>query len=95
MEAKWVEACEVIYIGKGNNLRRRLKQYADFGAGKPVGHWGGRYIWQLADANSLLVAWKQTAPHETAATAEARLLDAFKRERGTLPFANIADSSPD
>ena len=95
LEAKWVEACEVIYIGKGNNLRRRLKQYADFGAGKPVGHWGGRYIWQLADANSLLVAWKETAPQEIAATAEARLLDAFKRERGTLPFANIADSSRD
>src|SRR5205823_4724784 len=51
LRAKWVDDCEVIYIGKADNIKRRLKQYADFGAGKPVGHWGGRYIWQLADSD--------------------------------------------
>ena len=56
LAAKWVEGSDVVYSGKADNLRRRLKQYADFGAGKPIGHWGGRYIWQLADSAELLVA---------------------------------------
>jgi hypothetical protein len=74
-------------------VQKRLKQYADFGAGKPIGHWGGRYIWQLADSDALLVAWKESAPPETAAMAEARLVGQFKNEHGCLPFANIADPS--
>jgi len=38
---RWVEGAHCVYIGKGDNLRRRLKQFMHFGAGKPVGHWGG------------------------------------------------------
>jgi hypothetical protein len=94
LQEKWVEGCEVLYIGKGDNLRRRLRQYADFGAGRPIGHWGGRYIWQLADSAKLLVAWKRSEPPETPRMMEARLLQKFKTEHGgRLPFANIADRS--
>jgi hypothetical protein len=92
LEAKWVAGTPVIYIGKGDDLRRRLKQYAAFGAGKPVGHWGGRYIWQLADRDELVVAWKPCQPEQTAAAVEAELVGAFKMANGgRLPFANIAD----
>jgi hypothetical protein len=95
LEAKWVNGCHVIYVGKGDNLRRRVKQYMDFGLGKPVGHWGGRYIWQLVDASTLVVAWKTTAPNETAASAEATLVSRFKSQHGDrLPFANITDVTP-
>jgi len=45
LEANWVDGAEVVYIGKADKLRRR--QFAQFGAGKPIGHWGGRLIWQL------------------------------------------------
>ena len=45
--ANWVENAEVVYIGKADQLKRRQTQFADFGIGKPVGHWGGRLIWQL------------------------------------------------
>jgi hypothetical protein len=90
--AKWVDDCQGVYIGKGDNIRRRLKQYADFGAGKPIGHWGGRYIWQLADSDELVVAWKACRSEETAAEMEAGLLRRFKKEHGgRLPFANISD----
>ena len=92
LSAKWIEGCEVVYVGKGNNIQQRLKQYADFGAGKPIGHWGGRYIWQLADSDRLIVAWALCGPEETAAMMEARILRRFKQEHhGRLPFANIAD----
>jgi hypothetical protein len=34
----WVEGAHVIYLGKADRLRVRLRQYARFGAGDPVGH---------------------------------------------------------
>ena len=60
LEASWVGGCPVVYIGKAARLRTRLRQYRDHGQGKPVGHWGGRYIWQLGSRGELLVAWKVT-----------------------------------
>ncbi len=91
LEAKWVESCRVVYLGKGDNLQRRLKQYARFGAGDAIGHWGGRYIWQLSDAAELLVAWKLCDEGQTAAELERQIVGLFKERYGCLPFANIAD----
>jgi hypothetical protein len=92
LRAKWVAGTAAIYVGKGDNLRQRLKQYADFGAGRPVGHWGGRYIWQLADRDDLVVAWRPCQADQTAVAFESKLVTLFKRENGgRLPFANIAD----
>jgi hypothetical protein len=91
LEAKWVPSCQVVYIGKGDNLQRRLTQYARFGAGEPIGHWGGRYIWQLEDSAELLVAWKRCSEGQTAAGLEREILGQFKQVHGCLPFANIAD----
>jgi hypothetical protein len=85
--ANWVEGAEVVYIGKADQLRRRLRQFADFGGGRPVGHWGGRLIWQLPDVRALRVAWKETPgrePHEV----EAELIAAFRDIYGKPPFAN-------
>jgi hypothetical protein len=48
---RWIASCSVIYIGKATNLSRRLKQFRDFGSGRPVGHWGGRFIWQIEGAS--------------------------------------------
>jgi hypothetical protein len=57
LRIQWVQGAHVLYIGKADLLRRRLAQFARFGAGEPVGTSGGRRIWQLADADDLLVAW--------------------------------------
>jgi excinuclease UvrABC nuclease subunit len=76
----------VLYIGKADALRRRVRQYMAFGAGRPVGHWGGRLIWQLADSDALLVAWRETAEP---LRVEAELLNAFADVFGSLPFANL------
>lgn len=86
----WVDDAEVVYIGKADQLRRRLRQFADFGSGKPVGHWGGRLIWQLSNADMLRIAWKET-PGEVPLVVEAELLTAFRDVYGKPPFANNPD----
>jgi len=85
--ANWVDDAEVVYIGKADQLMRRLRQFADFGAGKPVGHWGGRLIWQLANIDRLLVAWKET-PDRNPIEVEADLISEFRQAYGKPPFAN-------
>ena len=87
LAANWVEGAEVVYIGKADQLRRRLTQFADFGAGKPIGHWGGRLIWQLPSIGQLLVAWKET-PGQVPVEVEAELIASFQQAYGKPPFAN-------
>jgi hypothetical protein len=86
LRAKWVAKAPVLYIGKADELRRRLRQLLDFAYGKPVGHWGGRYLWQVAGSDDWLIAWRSEAnPRAT----EAALLQAFVAEFGSLPYANL------
>ena len=54
--------------------------------GQNVAHWGGRHVWQLADAYDLLVAWK---PCKDAVRQEVALLAAFEAKHEKLPFANL------
>lgn len=90
LKANWVSGSQVVYIGKADVAKRRLKDFAAFGAGRPVGHKGGRYIWQLADADDLLVAWHPISGTEVARDYEKRLLAQFAElHDGARPFANL------
>lgn len=93
LRQNWVADASILYIGKAgsiNNrstLQSRLRAYLQHGAGRKVGHWGGRIIWQLADAESLIIAWRQELllePREV----ERQLIKSFIEEYGRLPFAN-------
>lgn len=89
LQAKWVQGAPVIYVGKAEQLQRRLREYSRFGEGKPVGHWGGRYIWQIEGCQQLVVAWKALAPGSDARAEEIELLRQFENAYGTRPFANL------
>ncbi|WP_341395528.1 hypothetical protein [Arthrobacter sp. G119Y2] len=98
LSAEWVPDADVLFIGKagagskGNRgLRRQISEFLDFGNGKPPGHWDGRLIWQLTDAEDLLVAWKEL-PAEELNAALAAYHAQFLGLHGRLPFANLVQA---
>lgn len=96
--AEWVDGADILYIGKagpgskGNRgLRIQIKEFLDFGRGRPPGHWDGRLIWQLTHTDELILAWKEL-PAEEVSQAEAAYHAAFLADHGKLPFANLVQA---
>jgi hypothetical protein len=86
LRGRWHDRTPILYFGKADSLRERIRSLVRFGAGEPVGHWGGRYLWQLEGCEAFLVAWREVAnPREI----ERDLLADFAAHFGRLPFANI------
>jgi hypothetical protein len=94
--AAWVDGATIVYIGKAagrDGLDQRLADYRRHGTGVLAGHWGGRYIWQLADSDALLVAWRPMTDDDPG-EAEQDLIDEFKElHGGALPFANLRNNA--
>jgi hypothetical protein len=96
LKANWVRNTLVVYIGKAGTLdgkatlRSRLRQYLSFGAGRAIGHWGGRMIWHLPQSEDLLVCWKRT-PNLAPRDVEKQMIRAFTEAFGNRPFANLTD----
>lgn len=95
LQALWVPDTRIVYIGKANlgsagrrGLRKRLDEFRRSGAGEPVGHSGGRRIWQLADHADLLVGWRVTDDTD-AARIESEMIAQFRGHHGLRPFANM------
>lgn len=89
LRQNWIDAEPIVYIGKATELYKRIQQYIKFGSGKNVGHFGGRYIWQLADSDDLVVCWKCV---EDSRRVEAVMIADFKNSHnGKRPFANLQD----
>lgn len=96
LQENWVRKTKVIYIGKaggmesGATLNSRLEQYLDFGHGKPVGHWGGRLIWQIENPGRLLLCWKPLTSSEPR-DEELKLIQHFISMYGKRPYANLKE----
>lgn len=94
LENKWNYDSPIIYIGKAGGdssnatLQSRLQQYIKFGQGIPIGHWGGRYIWQLEDNRQLIICWK-IIENEDCRVVEKKLIEEFIIQFGKRPFANL------
>ncbi|MCV7253397.1 hypothetical protein H7J86_14595 [Mycobacterium hackensackense] len=95
LHAHWVPGTRIVYIGKANagatgrrGLCKRLDEFRRHCAGEPVGHAGGRRIWQFADHADLLVGWR-TTDEGAAATTETEMIALFRAHHGRLPFANM------
>ena len=97
LKENWVEDSSIVYIGKAGGtgssatFNKRLGQYLRFGQGANVGHWGGRFIWQLADSRELVVCWKTLTADEPR-EIEHEMIEDFKSiHNGKRPFANLVD----
>ena len=100
LKGKWVNDANVLYIGKAggttkngrvykSTLRKRIKEYMKFGKGKNIGHWGGRYIWQIKESDDLIIAYK-ILDADNPVIEEQKLINKFKNHyNGRLPFANL------
>ena len=88
LRANWVQGAFIVYVGNTGDLRTRIGQLIRFGAGRAVGHRGGRYLWQLNNSEYLQVCWKETAK-EKSASEKSDILREFQDYYGSLPFANI------
>ena len=94
LKQKWGNDTVVVYIGKaggiGNKatLSKRLRMYLRFGQGKPVGHYGGRLIWQIENSGDLLICWNTMISDEPR-NVEAELIRDFVKCYKKKPFANI------
>lgn len=102
LKHNWVDNSIVVYIGQAggirngiwskSTLRGRLKKYFDFGLGKPVGHWGGRLIWQIENNEKLVVCWKELPDKvKDPCKEESELIEKFKTTFDKRPFANLRD----
>jgi len=84
LENQWLTTTPVLYIGKAAGSRGLAQRLVPFGR-KATSHSGGRSIWQLADADDLLVAWRIA---RDASALEMAMIAAFALKFGQRPFAN-------
>jgi hypothetical protein len=91
LSARWINGCPLLYVGKSRQLRDALDRLVRFGSGEPVGYWGGRYLWQLANSDSLTIAWRCTENEDEADHLRLLILGIFKDVYGRMPFANVTD----
>jgi hypothetical protein len=86
---RWIDGSPVVYLGETGDLHKRLKQRLAFGAGRAVGAWGGRALWQIPFSEDLVFAWRATDSKQAAVALERDLLAAFQQMNdGHRPFGN-------
>lgn len=78
---------DILYIGKADNLKKRVSELVRFGAGRAKNHVGGEWLWQVNNimhAKIMLIP----CPHGKQLAFEKYLLNQFVKEHKILPLAN-------
>ena len=89
LEQEWVDGTDIVYLGKTDRtLAQRIREFARFGRGEAVAHWGGRLVWQLPHVETIVIGWK-ALDRNTSTSEERALLEEFVDTFGCLPFANL------
>jgi hypothetical protein len=92
LKEKWKEInnsvlTDILYVGKAKSTRNRVSHLAKFGVGKTARHKGGEHLWQIEEISSCQVA-VQLCPEENYLAFENWILESFKNDHQTWPFAN-------
>ena len=97
----WVEDATILYIGRAggttkngrvytSTLKERIKALVEFGYNHPIGHWGGRYLWQHEDSINFKIYWfSMNEDKQNPVDLERELITQFKTHYGKRPFANL------
>ena len=88
LKFKHVKNTVLVYIGKADNLGKRIGQLLKFGRGMNVGHYGGRYLWQLKNHEDLVICYIPSFS-EDPRELEKKYIRDFEKQYGKKPFANI------
>ena len=81
--SRWIRGQDVIYIGRGKNLRRRLQQFYRHKHGRSSPHRGGQDVLLLK--RKMTVHWGKVDDY---VAAERRMMEAFEAAADSKPFAN-------
>lgn len=97
LRTEWVDQALVLYIGQAGGrgstetLRSRIKSLVDFANGKPIGHWGGRLLWQVQGSNRFHVCWRAGGCGDPV-DVEHRMIGDFRiAHNDRRPFGNLRD----
>lgn len=92
----WCADASVLYFGQSGagtssqTLRTRLRLLLQFGIGKPIGHMGGRLLWQVPSIEQALIAWLPSGTQDPA-ERKRRLIAEFAGLHGKRPIANLVN----
>lgn len=78
---------DIVYIGKGNSLKERIRQLIRFGHGKRNKHLGGEWLWQINNIEDLRLL-TSSCPFNEERGYERWLLDEFTKSHNELPLCN-------
>ena len=78
---------DILYVGKGDDVRKRIRRLARFGVGKIQKHKGGEWMWQVTHIRSARILINACPPGKQV-PFEKWLLDSFLDQHGDWPLAN-------
>lgn len=92
LQSKWdginkSSPTDIIYIGKGDILKQRIRLLVRFGVGKRAYHEGGEWIWQISNISTSEII-TQNCPSGKQIAFENALLEKYCLDHGDYPLAN-------